>query len=122
MRLFDSIDIPGAGDDPGWVVIDEFAGQWIALLPLARPTLPGLAAGFVLFRFLTCPEGAKVESPPGLWISLSRIEPVFTGLQFSNHKPPLIQALVPFALGPKAGSSLFPVPYGGTRSALFRHG
>ena len=23
-----------AGDDPGWVVIDEVAGQWIALLAL----------------------------------------------------------------------------------------
>ena len=37
-------------DDPGWVVIDEIAGQWIALLALPRPTLPGLAAAFVLFR------------------------------------------------------------------------
>ena len=37
----------GAGErtcegDPGWVVIDEFAGQWITLLALARPTIPGL--------------------------------------------------------------------------------
>ncbi len=38
--------------DPGWVVIDEFAGQWITLLALARPTLAGVAAGFVLFRLL----------------------------------------------------------------------
>jgi len=36
--------------DPGWVVIDEIAGQWIALLGLARPTVLGLAAAFVLFR------------------------------------------------------------------------
>jgi phosphatidylglycerophosphatase A len=36
--------------DPGWVVIDEFAGQWITLLALARPTVPGLIAAFVLFR------------------------------------------------------------------------
>jgi phosphatidylglycerophosphatase A len=36
--------------DPGWVVIDEFAGQWITLLALARPTIPGLIAGFILFR------------------------------------------------------------------------
>lgn len=40
-------DIEG---DPGWVVIDEFAGQWITLLALARPTIAGLAAGFILFR------------------------------------------------------------------------
>lgn len=36
--------------DPGWVVIDEFAGQWITLLALARPTAPGLIAAFILFR------------------------------------------------------------------------
>ena len=48
----------GAADhDPSEIVIDEVAGQWLALLPLA--TLPALwttnamaalAAGFVLFR------------------------------------------------------------------------
>ena len=36
--------------DPGWVVIDEFAGQWITLLALARPTISGLIAAFILFR------------------------------------------------------------------------
>jgi len=38
--------------DPGWVVIDEVAGQWIALLGLARPALTGVVAAFVLFRLL----------------------------------------------------------------------
>ncbi len=47
--------IPRAGvaGDPGWVVIDEFAGQWMALLPLLAapgPSLGGMAAGFALFR------------------------------------------------------------------------
>ena len=36
--------------DPGWVVIDEFAGQWITLLALPHPTIPGLIASFILFR------------------------------------------------------------------------
>jgi phosphatidylglycerophosphatase A len=36
--------------DPGWVVIDEFAGQWITLLALVRPTVPSLVAAFILFR------------------------------------------------------------------------
>jgi phosphatidylglycerophosphatase A len=40
----------GGNEDPGWVVIDEFAGQWIALLPLAHPTPLGLLAAFALFR------------------------------------------------------------------------
>ena len=34
---------------PGAIVIDEFAGQWIALL-LAPMTLWGMLAGFALFR------------------------------------------------------------------------
>ena len=38
--------------DPGWVVIDEVAGQWIALLPLARPSWVGLLVSFALFRLL----------------------------------------------------------------------
>ncbi len=41
-----------AGDDPGWVVIDEVAGQWIALLGLASASLAGLAAAFVVFRVI----------------------------------------------------------------------
>ena len=41
-----------AEHDPGWVVIDEFAGQWIAMLPLAAPSPAGLFAAFVLFRLL----------------------------------------------------------------------
>jgi phosphatidylglycerophosphatase A len=38
--------------DPGWVTIDEFAGQWIAMLGLASVTPIGLLAAFLLFRFL----------------------------------------------------------------------
>ncbi len=38
------------GGDPGWVVIDEVAGQWIAMLALPRPVWPGLLAAFALFR------------------------------------------------------------------------
>ena len=38
--------------DPGWVVIDEVAGQLVALLGLAAVTLPGVLAAFALFRLL----------------------------------------------------------------------
>lgn len=41
-----------AKDDPGWVVIDEVAGQWVTLLGLARPTPLGLLAAFAVFRLL----------------------------------------------------------------------
>ncbi len=40
----------GVTGDPGWVVVDEFAGQWISLMALGRPSAAGLAAAFVLFR------------------------------------------------------------------------
>ncbi len=46
--------------DPGWIVIDEVVGQWIALLPVslgammaATPALnlwPGIVAAFLFFR------------------------------------------------------------------------
>jgi gamma-glutamyltranspeptidase/glutathione hydrolase len=36
--------------DPGWIVIDEFAGQWIAMLGLGALTPFGLLAAFALFR------------------------------------------------------------------------
>lgn len=44
--------------DPGWVVIDEFAGQWLAMLGLARVSVLGLLGAFVIFRLLdiTKPE------------------------------------------------------------------
>ena len=37
-------------EDPGWVVIDEFAGQWLALTALGHFSWLGVAAGFGLFR------------------------------------------------------------------------
>ncbi|MBN8874674.1 MAG: phosphatidylglycerophosphatase A [Rhodospirillales bacterium] len=38
--------------DPGWVVIDEYAGQFITLLGLAQVTPRGLLLAFLLFRLL----------------------------------------------------------------------
>ena len=38
--------------DPGWVVIDEVAGQWITLLGLTQVTPLGLLVAFALFRLL----------------------------------------------------------------------
>jgi len=36
--------------DPGWVVIDEFAGQWITMLGMTTISWKSLLAAFVLFR------------------------------------------------------------------------
>ncbi len=47
-----AIRAAGGGDDPGWVVIDEFAGQWLTLVALPGASLRGLAVGFLLFRLL----------------------------------------------------------------------
>ncbi len=46
-----AIAAAGAGaDDPGWVVIDEIAGQFLALAPLGAPRPWSILLGFVLFR------------------------------------------------------------------------
>jgi phosphatidylglycerophosphatase A len=46
-----SIASLGAGaDDPGWIVIDEVAGQMIAALALSRDSFFGLLVAFGLFR------------------------------------------------------------------------
>jgi phosphatidylglycerophosphatase A len=37
--------------DPGWVVIDEIAGQMIPLLALSGVSIRGLLVSFALFRF-----------------------------------------------------------------------
>ncbi|MEM8803807.1 MAG: phosphatidylglycerophosphatase A [Pseudomonadota bacterium] len=52
-------EISGA-HDPGWIVIDEVVGQWIALLPVALGVMrtglspldfwPGIVSAFVFFR------------------------------------------------------------------------
>lgn len=39
-----------AGGDPGWFVLDETAGVWIATIPLAQPTWAGVGLAFLLFR------------------------------------------------------------------------
>lgn len=42
--------VPEPDADPGWVVVDEVAGQWIALLGARRGSTVGAAAAFALFR------------------------------------------------------------------------
>ncbi len=46
--------IPRAGGeaDPGWVVIDEVAGMWLAMLPLPAPHWLGGTLAFACFRVL----------------------------------------------------------------------
>jgi len=60
--------------DPGVVVIDEFAGQWIALVALPfdtlRSTLIILAVQFLLFRFFDVgkfPPARQLERLPHGW-------------------------------------------------------
>jgi phosphatidylglycerophosphatase A len=45
-----SVWAAGGQNDPGWIVIDEVAGQLITMLALPRVTLPGLILAFALFR------------------------------------------------------------------------
>lgn len=47
-----SITAARAENDPGWVVIDEYAGQWLTMCGLAHVTALGLIAAFLIFRLL----------------------------------------------------------------------
>jgi phosphatidylglycerophosphatase A len=63
-----SIRAAGVADDPGWVVIDEVAGQWIALLALAHPSVPGALLAFAAFRLFDIAKPGPVgwaERLPG---------------------------------------------------------
>ena len=64
----------GATGDPGWVVIDEVAGQWITMLALPGTSLPGLALAFALFRLLDVtkpgPVGWADRQPGALGVML----------------------------------------------------
>lgn len=43
--------LPGhAASDPGWIVIDEIAGQMIPLLALTQLSIGGVLLSFILFR------------------------------------------------------------------------
>jgi phosphatidylglycerophosphatase A len=60
--------------DPGQVVLDEWAGQWVALIAVPMPTLGRtlavLAVQFVLFRLFDVikpPPGRRLEKMPGGW-------------------------------------------------------
>jgi phosphatidylglycerophosphatase A len=44
--------VPEGLADPGWIVVDEIAGQWLALLAVPPESTLGAAAAFALFRVL----------------------------------------------------------------------
>ena len=50
LRSVASLPPEARGNDAGWIVVDEAAGQWLALAGLAAVSLAGLAAAFLLFR------------------------------------------------------------------------
>ncbi len=56
--------IPRAGGDadPGWVVIDEVAGMWLAMLPLNRPGPLAILVAFALFRLLDITKPGPIGS------------------------------------------------------------
>ena len=57
-----------AGDDPGWVVIDEVAGMWIALLALPHPSVAGALVALAAFRLFDIAKPGPVgwaERLPG---------------------------------------------------------
>ncbi|MCB8879245.1 phosphatidylglycerophosphatase A [Acidisoma cellulosilytica] len=63
-----------AKDDPGWVVIDEVAGQWLTLLGLSHVTWIGAILAFALFRLLDITKPGpigwadRMHSPTGVML------------------------------------------------------
>lgn len=63
-----------ARDDPGWVVIDEVAGQWLTLLGLLHLTPVGALVAFALFRLLDITKPGpigwadRMNSPAGIML------------------------------------------------------
>ncbi len=59
-----------AATDPGWIVIDEIAGQMLALVTLTRVTWLGLALAFALFRLLDIAKPGPIgwaDARPDAW-------------------------------------------------------
>lgn len=57
-------------EDPGWIVIDEWAGLFIALIALSPNQLGWVAIGFCVFRALDALKWGPVawaENLPGAW-------------------------------------------------------
>ena len=55
--------------DPGWVVIDEVAGMWLAMLPIGRASALPLAVAFGLFRLLDITKPGpigRIDRIPGV--------------------------------------------------------
>jgi phosphatidylglycerophosphatase A len=47
-----SIRALGTSEDSSWIVIDEYAGQWLAMLGIGTLSWQSAAGAFVLFRLL----------------------------------------------------------------------
>lgn len=82
---------PEAADDPGWVVIDEVAGQWLTLAPVSPdPVL--YVTGFLAFRFF---DIAK-PWPVGM---VERRVPGALGVMADDLVAAIYAAAVTFAVG-----------------------
>jgi len=88
---FGALRALGPIGDPGFVVIDEIAGQFVALLPLSRPAWPALVAAFLLFRLFDI-----LKPPPVAW--LDRCEHAF-GVMGDDVAAGLLAAALLWLLG-----------------------
>lgn len=76
--------------DPGWIVIDEAAGMWVALAGLPGFTWPGVLAAFALFRLFDIAKPGPVG-----WADR---QGGATGVMLDDLLAGAIAALVLFAL------------------------
>lgn len=79
-------------DDPGWVVVDEFAGQWITLLGIGQAAPLQLLAAFTVFRIMDIAKPGPVG-----WADR---QPGALGIMADDVIAGLIGAVLLYALRP----------------------
>lgn len=70
VSIVSCLDTAAGDPDPSWIVIDEWAGLYVALLGLAPGEWPLVACAFVLFRVFDASKIGPVgwaENMPGAW-------------------------------------------------------
>ncbi|MFQ3591629.1 MAG: phosphatidylglycerophosphatase A [Gemmataceae bacterium] len=87
-------------DDPEWVVIDEAAGQWLALAGLPAFGWLGLALAFALFRLFDI-----LKPGPVGWADR---RPGATGVMLDDLVAGLLAALCLWGLSPLLPPEVFP--------------
>lgn len=57
-----AIHMTGERNAPAWIVIDEIAGMWVAMLGLTKASATGAIGAFIVFRILSVTRPGPIAS------------------------------------------------------------